>query len=98
MKPLDTRIIDLTIGEFIEALNERDKLDHPAIPALKPHEKRVIGLAGIANLLGCSRTTVNTYRRQGWIEPAIKQIGRKIICDAPLALELFGKQKHQTTK
>jgi DNA-binding transcriptional MerR regulator len=53
----------------------------------------VYGISGIAKLLGCSKTMVHEYRKKGWIEPAIKQYGRKIVCDARLALELFGKRK-----
>jgi predicted site-specific integrase-resolvase len=56
----------------------------------------VHGINGIATLLGVSKTMVHYYRKKGWIEPAIKQTGRKIICDAPLALELFGKNEPKT--
>ncbi|MDR3272330.1 MAG: DUF3853 family protein [Flavobacteriaceae bacterium] len=64
------------------------------VKTLEYDEKKYVhGIDGIAELLGCSKTMVGKYRRDGWIEPAIKQMGRKIVCDAPLALELFGKRK-----
>ncbi len=48
--------------------------------------KYVYGLSGIAQLFGCSIPTANR------IDKAIKQIGRKIIVDAELALELAGRK------
>lgn len=52
----------------------------------------VYGLAGIAQLLGCSITTANRIKKSGRIDKAIRQIGRKIIVDANLAMELLGKK------
>lgn len=56
-------------------------------------EKRhVYGIAGIAKLFGCSMPTANRIKKSGKINPAITQIGRKIIVDAELALELAGRK------
>ena len=56
-------------------------------------EKRyVYGLAGIARFLGCSLPTANRIKQSGKIDRAITQIGRKIIIDADLALELAGRK------
>ena len=52
--------------------------------------KYVYGLSGIAQLFGCSIPTANRIKKSGKIDKAIKQIGRKIIVDAELALELAG--------
>lgn len=52
--------------------------------------KYVYGLSGIAKLFGCSIPTANRIKKSGKIDKAIKQIGRKIIVDAELALELAG--------
>ena len=52
--------------------------------------KYVYGLSGIAQLFGCSIPTANRIKKSGKIDEAIKQIGRKIIVDAELALELAG--------
>jgi hypothetical protein len=59
-------------------------------------ERYVYGIAGIAKLLGCSNTMVHKHRKDGWIEPAIRQRGRKIICDAALIIELFNEHKKYT--
>ncbi|MDO5664704.1 MAG: DUF3853 family protein [Bacteroidales bacterium] len=56
-------------------------------------EKRhVYGIAGIAKLFGCSMPTANRIKKSGKIDRAITQIGRKIIVDAELALELAGRK------
>jgi hypothetical protein len=86
----DKRVIDLTLGELMKHLRELMPL--PAITITEVPKKYVYGIKGIAELLHCSAATVHMYRRQGWIEPAIKQYGRRIVCDAELALELFGMQ------
>ena len=54
----------------------------------KEEKRYVYGLAGIARLFGCSLPTAN----RGKINRAITQVGRKIIVDADLALELAGRK------
>ena len=44
----------------------------------------------IARLFGCSMPTANRIKKSGKIDRAITQIGRKIIVDADMALELAG--------
>ena len=53
-------------------------------------KKYVYGIAGIARLFGCSMPTANRIKQSGKIDKAITQIGRKIIVDTDLALELAG--------
>ena len=57
-----------------------------------PGRKYVYGIPGIARLFGCSLPTANRIKKSGKIDKAITQIGRKIIVDAELALELAGKK------
>ena len=47
---------------------------------------------GISRLFGCSLPTANRIKKSGKIDKAITQIGRKIIVDAELALELAGRK------
>lgn len=64
-------------------------------PEPEVHElgkKYVYGLNGIARLFGCSVPTANRIKKSGKIDRAVKQIGRKIIVDAELALQLIGKK------
>lgn len=52
----------------------------------------VYGLAGLARLFGGSLPTANRIKQSGKIDRSITQIGRKIIIDAELALELAGRK------
>ena len=52
----------------------------------------VYGILGISRLFGCSLPTANRIKKSGKIDKAITQIGRKIIVDAELALELAGRK------
>ena len=58
----------------------------------KEEKRYVYGLASIARLFGCSLPTANRIKQSGKINRAITQIGRKIIVDADLALELAGRK------
>lgn len=46
------------------------------------------GIRGIAKIFGCSIPTANRIKKSGKIDRAITQLGRKIIIDAELALEM----------
>lgn len=54
-------------------------------------KRYVYGIPGISQLFGCSIPTANRIKKSGRIDKAITQIGRKIIVDADLALQLAGK-------
>ena len=61
-------------------------------PITDTERKYVYGILGIAKLFGCSLPTANRIKKSGKIDKAITQIGRKIIVDVELALELGGKK------
>ena len=61
-------------------------------PVTDTSRKYVYGILGIAKLFGCSLPTANRIKKSGKIDKAITQIGRKIIVDVELALELAGKK------
>ncbi|MCL1665441.1 DUF3853 family protein [Elizabethkingia ursingii] len=69
-----------------KGINE-DKIVTTTIDTSK---KYVYGISGIARLFGCSIPTANRIKKSGKIDKAITQIGRKIIVDSDLALELAG--------
>ena len=60
--------------------------------AAKPR-RLVYGIQGIADTFGCSIPTANRIKRSGVIDDAITQVGRKIVVDADLALELAANAK-----
>ena len=61
-------------------------------PAADKDKKYVYGIGGIARLFGCSIPTANRIKKSGRIDRANTQIGRKIIVDADMALELAGRK------
>lgn len=86
----NTPIWQLTVANLMEILREVQQAQ-PVIQ--QPGKKYVYGLAGIADLFKCSRTTASAIKASGRIDKAITQVGRKIIVDAELALDLAGKRK-----
>jgi hypothetical protein len=63
------------------------------VPDSASNARYVYGLKGIAELFDCSISTANRIKTSGTIDKAIKQIGRKIIVDAPHALTLIESKK-----
>lgn len=94
MIPDETRVIDLTLGELAAALSERLGIGAAApAPPPPPTEKRhyEYGPKGFAKIFGCSVSTFYEWKRRGIIdqlEPAICQIGKRMVIDVEKALEL----------
>lgn len=91
---LNTPIWQLTVAEFIE-LQNRVLLSLPKAEENndeKDERRFVYGLAGLADLLGCSTVTAQKIKNSGKIDQAIFQYGRKIIVDADKALSLLGRK------
>lgn len=82
----------MTGEELLCLLQSEGVKEHAVTPVINTSKKYVYGIAGIARLFGCSMPTANRIKQSGKIEKAITQIGRKIIVDADLALELAGRK------
>lgn len=82
----------LTVGEFRQLLKEWGNFS-PNVTPVGREKKYVYGIPGIAELFNCSIASANKIKASGRIDNAIIQIGRKIIVDADLALELARKKK-----
>ena len=81
----------MTGEEFLFLQNQ--SIDEPIEPAeVKTPPKVVYGIAGIAKLFNCSTPTANRIKKSKIIDKAITQVGRKIIVDADLAVELAGRK------
>lgn len=87
---LNKRIIDLTVGELLDLLAE-GTAPQVLVDTTQDNKRYVYGLAGIAELFNCSKTTANRIKQSGKIDKAITQIGNLIIVDADKALELAGR-------
>lgn len=87
----DTRIIDLTVAQLAQVI---DKAIEDSLRRRQPEDttpRHVYGIKGIAQIFGVSERQARYIKSSGVISKAIRQQGRTIITDAPLALELFGK-------
>ena len=87
---LNIPIWQLTVGQFME-------LQQSVAPTIiEKHEEKenlAYGLDGLAKLIGCSKSQAFRIKQSGKINDAITQLGRKIIIDKRLALELLKDQK-----
>lgn len=90
MMDLNKRIIDLTTGELLDLIAEAIA-PKVVIDTTQENKRYVYGLAGIAELFNCSKTTANRIKQSGKIDKAITQIGNLIIVDADKAIELAGR-------
>jgi len=81
----------MTGEEFIRLYQnaERHEVQQTVV---NPAKKHVYGIFGISQLFGCSIPTAHRIKKSGKIDLAITQIGRKIVVDADLALELAGRK------
>lgn len=63
-------------------------------PANEPTATKhyVYGIAGICEIFSCSKPTAIRIKKSGRIDKAITQVGRKIIIDADLALQLASQK------
>ena len=59
----------------------------------EPSGHYVYGHRGIQQLFGVSHKTAQDYKNT-FLQPAIKQNGRKIVIDAELAMELFNQRRN----
>ena len=92
MDQITDELLQKTIGEMsgiefiqlIKVANDNNVVeDHE-----NDEDKYVYGIAGIAELFHCSLPTANRIKKSGRIKKAITQIGRKIVVDKKMALEL----------
>ena len=80
----------MTGEEFLFLQNNSLPVNKPSLEIKDNTKRYVYGISGIANLFGCSKPTACRLKKSKKIDGAITQIGRKIIVDAELALQLAG--------
>ncbi len=92
----DKPLWQMTAEEFMSLLQEglsQQGVANPTTSLCSDEKKYAYGIRGIAETFGCSLPTANRIKKSGKIDKAITQIGRKIIVDVELALELAGKKQ-----
>jgi len=95
----DTPIWQLNVKELVELINIQLNETNTRSDNIKKIPKRyVYGIPGLAELFHCSTTTANRIKKSGVIKNAICQVGKKIIVDADLALQLINNQQERRIK
>lgn len=101
-KQLSKPLWQLTTGEFLDLLKTNNVAEPETVevvPQVDNKEKRYVhGIPGIAQLFNCSIATANRIKSSGKIDDAITQVGRKIVIDADLALELARESTWQNKR
>lgn len=82
----------MTGEEFLFLQNNSRQISTQSFETIDLSKKYVYGILGIAKLFDCSLPTANRIKKSKKIDKAITQIGRKIIVDADLALELASRK------
>ena len=85
--------VQMTVEEYLEMKSRQD-----AKEVTTKQKNLVYGLEGLKTLFGCSTTTAWRIKNSEWIRPAISQVGRKIVVDADLALELANENTQRVEK
>lgn len=75
--------VQMTVEEYIEMKSRQETKE-----VTTKQKNLIYALEGIRTLFGCSTATAWRIKNSEWIRPAISQVGRKIVVDADLALEL----------
>ena len=78
---------------LLQSFSKGEPEHHEPAPVQTEH-KYVYGIAGIAQIFGCSIPTASRIKRSGVINAAISQVGRKITIDVDKALELANNGLH----
>ena len=87
-----TPIWQLTVGEIKDLIQETTgaKTEPKELQATGGY---VYGIAGLAELIGASKTTAQKLKSSGLLDKAITQIGNKIITNKKIAIEILSNRK-----
>lgn len=83
-----TPIWQLTIAEFRELIQEATNNKSQVLNTVYENEY-VFGISGLAELMGTSKTTAQKIKSSGQLNKAITQVGRKIIINKKIALQIL---------
>jgi hypothetical protein len=95
-KLLQTPVCMMSGEELAFLFNNLGVLNKDTVPehtTPAPDRKLAYGIKGIAETFGCSIPTANRIKKSGIIDKAISQLGRKIVIDVDMALELATERK-----
>ena len=84
-----TPIWQLTVGQFKELIKETSGTNTSKEPTIINENEHVYGIGGLAELIGVSKTTAQKLKSSGIINEAITQVGRKIIINKKITLQIL---------
>ena len=101
MTNLEKPLFQATLRDFKEVLGiilRDNELESKGKTTSTP-KRFVYGIAGIAQLFGCSEATAQRIKNSGEIDDAISQTGNVIVVDAEYALDILrvSKKYRKTT-
>lgn len=88
-----TPIWQLTVKEFKDLIQETSGAKAEPEKTQPNYEAYTYGIAGLAELIGASKTTAQKLKSSGILDAAITQIGNKIIINKKTAIEILKKRK-----
>ena len=88
----------LTVAEFLELQKAAITPTQTQTTQQPETPEYVYGISGLAELLGCSKSTAANIKRSGIIDAAITQHNRTIIINASTALNLLNKHNSNRRK
>jgi len=94
----NTIVASLTVAQYREmmmSIMDMSIMDNGNATVQNSGRRYEYGLRGFAKVFGCSIPTAQRLKSSGKFDAAIKQIGRKIVVDADLALEIAGEKNKQ---
>lgn len=77
----DKLLWQLTVGEFLSLMKEKEKPEEPS--------EYIYGLEELSKLLGRSKSIACRLKKKGLFNDVITQFGRKIIIDKKKAIEII---------
>lgn len=80
----------MTGEEFLFLQRNINNEDFHSSAKSETSRRYVFGIFGISKILGCSMVTAFDIKQSGKIDKAITEIGKIIVIDAQLAIELLG--------
>ena len=90
----DTRLVDMTLGDLFNAIQEMRAVAQPQ----ETEEKYAYGIDGLAKLLHCGITKAWQIKNSGDIDEAIIKIGKQTIIDKEKVLLLLKENKIKVNK
>lgn len=94
LEQLLAKPVCMMTGEELSLLLQNIGTAKVSAEVTSEYKKRyVYGVQGIAETFGCSIPTANRIKASGVIDDAITQIGRKIVVDPELAIQLVKEAK-----